>query len=193
MTVHDSALSDLAARLAGNDVSLSTSLREILAAALQELIEAELTSTIAAAPGERSAERTAQRNGHRSKLLSTPAGDIDIGIPKLRTGSFFPELLEPRRRIDRALWAVIMTAYITGTSTRKVDDLVKALGCDNGDLEVHGVAGLRPDRRGRARAAHPPARSPAVRLRLVGRHLRPRPREPPRRVQGGRDRHRAAC
>jgi putative transposase len=64
--------------------------------------------------------------------LSTPAGDIEVGIPKLRTGSFFPELLEPRRRIDKALWAVIMTAYITGTSTRKVDDLVKALGCDTG-------------------------------------------------------------
>jgi transposase-like protein len=73
-----------------------------------------------------------QRNGHRPKLVSTPAGDVEIGIPKLRQGSFFPELLEPLRRIDRALWAVIMTAYITGTSTRKVDDLVKALGCDTG-------------------------------------------------------------
>jgi len=64
--------------------------------------------------------------------VSTPAGDIEVGIPKLRQGSFFPELLEPRRRIDKALWAVIMTAHITGTSTRKVDDLVKALGCDTG-------------------------------------------------------------
>ncbi|MEQ1731455.1 MAG: IS256 family transposase, partial [Vicinamibacterales bacterium] len=73
-----------------------------------------------------------QRNGHRPKLVSTPAGDVELGIPKLRQGSFFPELLEPRRRIDKALWAVIMTAYITGTSTRKVDDLVKALGCDSG-------------------------------------------------------------
>ena len=132
MTAHDSALSDLAARLAGTDPSLSTSLRDILAAALQELIEAELTTLIGAAPGERSPERTAQRNGHRPKLLSTPAGDVEIGIPKLRTGSFFPELLEPRRRVDRALWAVIMTAYVTGTSTRKVDDLVRALGCDSG-------------------------------------------------------------
>jgi transposase-like protein len=73
-----------------------------------------------------------QRNGHRPKLVSTPAGDVELGIPKLRQGSFFPELLEPRRRIDKALWAVIMTAYITGTSTRKVDDLVKALGCESG-------------------------------------------------------------
>jgi putative transposase len=132
MTTHESALSDLAARLAGTDASLSTSLRDILTAALQELIEAELTATIGAAPGERAPERTAHRNGHRPKLLSTPAGDVEVAIPKLRTGSFFPELLEPRRRVDRALWAVVMTAYITGTSTRKVDDLVKALGCDSG-------------------------------------------------------------
>jgi transposase-like protein len=132
MTTHESAFSELAARLAGTDASLTTSLRDILAAALQELIEAELTALIGAAPGERTPERTTQRNGHRSKLLSTPAGDIEVGIPKLRQGSFFPELLEPRRRVDRALWAVIMTAYITGTSTRKVDDLVKALGCDTG-------------------------------------------------------------
>jgi putative transposase len=132
MTTAESALSELAARLAGTDPSLSTSLRDILTAALQELIEAELTTLIGAAPGERSSERTALRNGHRPKLLSTPAGDVEVAIPKLRTGSFFPELLEPRRRVDRALWAVIMTAYITGTSTRKVDDLVKALGCDSG-------------------------------------------------------------
>jgi len=132
MTSPESALSDLAARFAGTDASLSTSLRDILTVALQELIEAELTTLIGAAPGERSAERTAQRNGHRPKLLSTPGGDVEIGIPKLRQGSFFPELLEPRRRVDRALWAVIMTAYITGTSTRKVDVLVKALGCDSG-------------------------------------------------------------
>jgi putative transposase len=64
-------------------------------------------------------------------LVSTPAGD-EVRIPKVRQGSFFPTLLEPRRRVDRALWAVIMTAYITGTSTRKVDDLVRALGCESG-------------------------------------------------------------
>jgi transposase-like protein len=132
MTSKEFALSDLAARLAGADATLTTALREIVTAALQELIEAELTSTIGAASGERTPDRTALRNGHRSKLVSTPAGDVEVGIPKLRTGSFFPELLEPRRRIDKALWAVIMTAYITGTSTRKVDDLVKALGCDSG-------------------------------------------------------------
>jgi len=132
MATHEFALSDLAARLLGTDATLATSLRDILTAALQELIEAELTSTIRAEHGERSPERVTQRNGHRPKVISTPAGDLELGIPKLRQGSFFPELLEPRRRIDRALWAVIMTAYVTGTSTRKVDDLVKALGCESG-------------------------------------------------------------
>src|SRR5437763_1177771 len=132
MADFESALSELGAVLAATDAKLSTSLAEILGVAIQELIEAELTVLIGAAPGEHTSTRTALRNGHRPKLVSTPAGDIELGIPKLRTGSFFPELLEPRRRIDKALWAVIMTAYITGTSTRKVDDLVKALGCDTG-------------------------------------------------------------
>jgi transposase-like protein len=131
MTDFESALS--AATNGGQlHEGLAGSLASILASAIQELIEDELTAFIGAEPGERTATRTAQRNGHRPKLLSTPAGDIEVDIPKLRTGSFFPELLEPRRRIDKALWAVIMTAYITGTSTRKVDDLVKALGCDTG-------------------------------------------------------------
>jgi putative transposase len=147
MAAHEFAVSDLAARLFGTDATLSTSLRDIVTVALQELIEAELTARIGAAPGERTAERVAQRNGHRSKLISTPAGDVEVGIPKLRTGSFFPELLEPRRRIDKALWAVIMTAYITGTSTRKVDDLVKALGCESGISKSTVSTHLRADRR----------------------------------------------
>ena len=132
MADFESALSELGAVLAATDAKLSTSLAEILGVAIQELIEAELTAVIGAERGERSPARVNYRNGHRPKLLSTPAGDIEVGIPKLRQGSFFPELLEPRRRVDKALWAVIMTAYITGTSTRKVDDLVKALGCDSG-------------------------------------------------------------
>ena len=132
MTHEQSALSELADVLVGTDATLASSISQIMAAALQELIEAELTARIGAEPGERTPLRTAQRNGHRAKLLATPAGDVEVAIPKLRQGSFFPELLEPRRRIDKALWAVIMRAYITGTSTRKVDDLVRALGCDSG-------------------------------------------------------------
>jgi len=132
MTQYESAINLLAERLHGTDASLTTSIADILTVALQELIEAELTARIGAEHGERVPTRVTQRNGHRPKLLSTPAGDIEIDIPKLREGSFFPELLEPRRRIDKALWAVIMRAYITGTSTRKVDQLVKALGCESG-------------------------------------------------------------
>jgi putative transposase len=98
----------------------------------QALIEAELTEAIGAAPHERSAERSAQRNGHRPRTLSTTAGDLELRIPKLRTGSFFPSLLERRRRVDQALFAVVMEAYLHGVSTRKVDDLVKALGADTG-------------------------------------------------------------
>jgi len=132
MTINDSALSELTGRLAGRDSELAMSIAQILQDAIQDLIEAEVTTRIGAELHERSASRVTQRNGHRPKTVSTPAGDIEVQIPKLREGSFFPELLEPRRRIDKALWAVIMTAYITGTSTRKVDQLVKALGCDSG-------------------------------------------------------------
>ena len=99
---------------------------------LQELIEAEATAHIGAEPGEHTDTRTTVRNGHREKVLTTQAGDLDLAIPKVRTGSFFPSLLERRRRIDRALYAVIMEAYVQGVSTRSVDDLVKALGGDTG-------------------------------------------------------------
>ncbi|MEV7020901.1 IS256 family transposase [Kitasatospora sp. NPDC093558] len=99
---------------------------------LQELIEAEATARIGAEPGEHTEARTAWRNGHRDKTLTTQAGGLELAIPKVRTGSFFPSLLERRRRIDQALYAVIMEAYVLGVSTRSVDDLVKALGADTG-------------------------------------------------------------
>ncbi|XIJ58135.1 IS256 family transposase [Kitasatospora hibisci] len=99
---------------------------------LQELIEAEATARIGAEPGERTDARTTWRNGHRDKTLTTQAGDLELAIPKVRTGSFLPSLLERRRRIDQALYAVIMEAYVLGVSTRSVDDLVKALGADTG-------------------------------------------------------------
>jgi putative transposase len=100
----------------------------------QALIDAELTSVIGAGPWEHHPDRTAHRNGYRARLLSTPAGDLELSIPKLRSGvgSFFPSLLERRRRVDQALFAVVMEAYLHGVSTRKVDDLVKALGIDSG-------------------------------------------------------------
>ena len=81
---------------------------------------------------ERSAERMTERNGSRPRLLTTQTGDVQLRIPKLRKGSFFPSILEPRRRIDRALYAVVMEAYVGGISTRGVDDLVAAMGSDAG-------------------------------------------------------------
>jgi transposase-like protein len=98
----------------------------------QALIEAELTAVIGAAPHQRTPDRLAQRNGHRQRVLTTTAGDLELRIPKLRAGSFFPSLLERRRRVDQALFAVVMEAYLHGVSTRKVDDLVQALGADSG-------------------------------------------------------------
>ena len=130
MALSQSALSELLDAIrAGGSVDF---MREAMTLVLQELIEAEAAQAIGAARYERTEERVTHRNGSRSRLLSTKAGDVELHIPKLREGSFLPVLLEPRRRIDRALWAVVMEAYVHGVSTRKVDDLVRALGIDAG-------------------------------------------------------------
>jgi putative transposase len=113
-------------------VDVGDRVRQAAETVYQALIEAELTDAIGAGLHERSDTRSNQRNGHRSRILSTTAGDLELRIPKLRTGSFFPSLLERRRRVDQALFAVVMEAYLHGVSTRKVDDLVKALGADTG-------------------------------------------------------------
>ena len=126
MTLPQSAVSDLLDALrAGDGVDL---VRESVRMVLQELIETEATETIGAGRYERTDTRATERNGSRPKLLTTKGGDVTVAIPKLRTGSFFPSILEPRRRIDQALYAVVMEAYVHGVSTRSVDDLVVALG-----------------------------------------------------------------
>ena len=130
MTLDQSALLEVLEALRAAEVG--DRVRQAAETIYQALIEAELTAVIGAAPYERSQERLAQRNGHRPRTLTTPAGDLELRIPKLRTGSFFPSLLERRRRVDQALFAVVMEAYLHGVSTRKVDDLVKALGADSG-------------------------------------------------------------
>jgi len=130
VTLTESDLSELLAALKAGE--MDNKIRTSLEWILQQLIEAEATSVIGAGRYERSEGRATQRNGYRSRLLSTPAGDVELGIPKLREGAFFPSLLERRRRIDRALYAVVMEAYVHGVSTRKVDDLVKALGAASG-------------------------------------------------------------
>ena len=99
---------------------------------LQQLIELEVAAVIGADRHERTEERQGYRNGYRQRSLTTQVGDIDLLIPKLRAGSFLPSILEPRRRVDQALYAVIMEAYINGVSTRKVDALVAALGSQSG-------------------------------------------------------------
>jgi transposase-like protein len=132
MTRHDDAstFADVLARF--GDDGTKDLFRRLVEQALQDLIDAEVTAKIGAGRHERTDTRSNYRNGTRERALSTHAGDVELRIPKLRAGSFFPSLLEPRRRVDKALWAAIMTAYVTGTSTRKVDDLVKALGCATG-------------------------------------------------------------
>ena len=130
MALPQSAVSELLeAFRAGDGVDL---VRESVRIVMQELIEAEASERIGAARYERTEDRVTERNGSRERLLSTKGGDVELRIPKLRKGSFFPVILEPRRRIDQALYAVVMEAYVHGVSTRSVDDLVEALGAGTG-------------------------------------------------------------
>ncbi|SFV10395.1 IS256 family transposase, partial [Alicyclobacillus macrosporangiidus] len=105
-------------------------LRELMRIFAQSLIDAEATQKIGAEHYERSEERVTQRNGYRKREWDTRLGTIELNIPKLRKGSFFPSILEPRRRSEQALATVVQEAYVNGVSTRKVDDLVRALGLD---------------------------------------------------------------
>jgi transposase-like protein len=130
MALSQSAVSELLeAFRTGEGVDL---IRESVRMVMQELIEAEATERIGADRYERTESRVTERNGARPRLVATQAGDIELRIPKLRKGSFFPAILEPRRRIDQALYAVVMEAYVQGVSTRSVDDLVEAMGVDSG-------------------------------------------------------------
>ncbi len=130
MALDQSALLDLLAQLKLTDVI--DRIRSVTETLYQELINAEAENMIGAGKYERTDDRTTQRNGTRPRTLTTTAGDLELRIPKLRRGSFFPSLPERRRRVDKALFAVVMEAYLHGVSTRKVDDLIKALGADTG-------------------------------------------------------------
>jgi transposase-like protein len=110
----------------GNDL-----VREMLKAFAEQLMSAEADALCGAAWGERSDERTNRRNGYRPRTFDTRAGTIELDIPKLRSGSYFPDwLLEPRRRAERALVAVVAQCYLEGVSTRRVEDVARALGIE---------------------------------------------------------------
>src|ERR1041384_7303156 len=103
-------------------------LREMIGFTAQRLMELEVEGLTGAAYGEKSQERLVQRNGYRDRTWETRAGTVELRIPKLRRGSYFPGFLEPRRLAEKALTAVVQEAYVHGVSTRSVDDLVKAMG-----------------------------------------------------------------
>ena len=142
MALDQSALLDLLAQLKLTDVT--DRIRTATETLYQQLIERYATAFIGAAPFERSNARTSQRNGTRPRTLPTTTTDLNLRIPKLRAGSFFPVLLERCRRVDQALFAVVMEAYLHGVSIRKVDDLVKALGADTG-ISKSGVSRICED------------------------------------------------
>ena len=112
----------------GNSVEVKDHVREILEFAVQRVMELETMAACKADYGSRSEGREIRRNGYRDRLWDTRAGAIDLRIPKLRQGSYFPSFLEPRRTAEKALMAVIQEAYLQGVSTRAVDDLVRAMG-----------------------------------------------------------------
>ena len=120
------SLDELVRKLMGDEHA--DVLRETLAWFVGELMEAEVAEQIGAVRHEKSAERVTHRNGYRERLWQTRAGEIELAIPRLRSGSYFPSFLEPRSRSEQALVAVVQEAYVNGVSTRKVDRLVTQLG-----------------------------------------------------------------
>ena len=135
MTDDKTALRDLLAK--GSD---ATFLREMIGFAAERLMELEVAGITGAAHGERRPDRLVQRNGYRERDWQTRAGTVELRIPKLRRGSYFPAFLEPRRLAEKALTAVIQEAYVHGISTRSVDDLVRAMGMEG--ISKSGVSRL---------------------------------------------------
>jgi putative transposase len=117
-------------------------IRESVRLVAQELMEAEVSELIGAAHGERTEDRVTHRNGYRARRWDTRAGEIELQIPKIRQGSYFPSILQPRKRSEQALVSVVQQAYVCGVSTRRVDQLVEGLGLRISKSEVSRIAGL---------------------------------------------------
>ena len=155
----------------GSDTTL---LREMIGFAAQRLMELETDTLCGASHGERSESRTNHRNGYRDRDWQTRAGAVELRIPKLRRGSYFPGFLEPRRMGEKALTAVIQEAYVQGISTRSVDELVKAMGSTGSanrrspGSALRSTSGSRASCAGRSRAtgrifgSTPPTSKPAA-------------------------------
>jgi transposase-like protein len=117
-------------------------IRESVRAVAQELMEAEVSELIGAERGERTEDRATHRNGYRPRRWDTRAGEIELQIPKIRQGSYFPSFLQPRKRSEQALVSVVQQAYVCGVSTRRVDQLVESLGLRISRSEVSRISGL---------------------------------------------------
>jgi hypothetical protein len=171
----------------------ATFLREMIGFAAQRLMELEVGDLTGAAPGERSPDRLVQRNGYRDRDWQTRVGTVELRIPKLRKGSYFPAFLEPRRTAEKALTAVIQEAYVQGISTRSVDDLVRAMGMEGVSRSQVSRLCAEIDERVRDFLARPiegdwPVDRNA--LNLARRDLREGPRGGPHRPRRGHHRRR---
>ena len=127
MAVSKMELLELVSKAEGGDVDF---LREGVRVLAQALMEAEVSVQIGAEHGERTPQRTTHRNGYRPRDWDTRVGTIELAVPRVRSGSFLPSILEPRRRAERALTAVVAQCYVEGVSTRRVDDVARAMGID---------------------------------------------------------------
>ena len=127
MVVSKMELYELLRKAEGADVDF---LREGVQTLAQALMEVEVSARIGAERGQRTPERVTHRNGYRPRDWDTRVGTVELQVPKLRAGSYFPSLLEPRRRAERALAAVVMQCYVEGVSTRRVDDVARSMGLE---------------------------------------------------------------
>ena len=135
----------------------------------QELMDAEVTQLAGAGLHERSENRLTYRNGYREREWDTRVGSVDLQIPKLRQGAYFPSLLEPRRRHERALLAVVQEAYVHGVSTRAVDSLAEALGLkgiskDQTSAGTPRMTTVRSCSWSKVRVVRPGARRPTLQI-----------------------------